>query len=91
MNTGDVAGQEVVQLYIKDCVSTISRPEKELKGFCKIVLEPGEKRTVHFTITSQELQFVSADLTWIVEPGRFEIHTGSNVEQTLSIDLQVVQ
>lgn len=90
-NTGDVAGQEVVQLYIKDCVSTISRPEKELKGFCKIVLEPGEKRTVHFTITSQELQFVSADLTWIVEPGRFEIHTGSNVEQTLSIDLQVVQ
>ncbi|MBY3622050.1 beta-glucosidase [Acinetobacter sp. CUI P1] len=89
-NIGDVAGQEVVQLYIKDCTSTITRPERELKGFQKIYIEPGEMRIVQFHITPRELQFVSSDLQWIVEPGKFEIMIGSNVGSTISTSLEVV-
>lgn len=89
-NIGEVAGHEVVQLYIKDCTSTITRPERELKGFQKIYIEPGEMRTVQFHITPRELQFVGSDLQWTVEPGKFEIMIGSNVGNTISTSLEVV-
>jgi beta-glucosidase len=90
MNIGDVAGHEVVQLYIKDCISTITRPERELKGFQKIYIEPGEMRRVQFHITHRELQFVGSDLQWMVEPGKFEVMIGSNVSNTISTSLEVV-
>ncbi|MNO40305.1 Periplasmic beta-glucosidase precursor [compost metagenome] len=89
-NIGNAAGHEVVQLYIKDCTSMITRPERELKGFQKIYIEPGERRRVLFHITPLELQFVGPDLQWIVEPGKFEIMIGSNVNDTLSTSLEVV-
>lgn len=88
-NTGQVAGHEVVQLYIKDCVSRITRPELELKGFKKIALESGETRTVQFVITAQELQYVGPNLNWVVEPGTFELKIGSNVANTISTSLHV--
>ncbi|HBS44024.1 MAG TPA: beta-glucosidase [Paenibacillus sp.] len=89
-NIGDVAGHEVVQLYIKDYTSTITRPERELKGFQKIYIEPSEMRIVQFHITPRELQFVGSDLQWMVEPGKFEIMIGSNVGNTISTSLEVI-
>ncbi len=72
-NTGDRAGDEVVQLYIRDVESTLIRPEKELKGFSKVHLEPGETKTATFTIDRSMLAFFDdAQHAWVAEPGRFE-------------------
>ena len=78
-NTGDTAGKEAVQLYIRDVESTLVRPEKELKGFCKVDLKPGQKKSVSFTIGSEELSFYDPDLKkWMAEPGDFEILVGAS-------------
>ncbi|MCD8079932.1 MAG: beta-glucosidase BglX, partial [Bacteroides sp.] len=77
-NTGTYAGKETVQLYIRDVVASISRPEKELKGFEKIYLEPGESRTVRFTIGTDLLKFYNSDLEYVCEPGDFEVMIGGN-------------
>ena len=71
-NTGDVAGKEVVQLYIGDNEASVARPVKELKGFRKIALEPGQKQTVTFEITPDMLKFFDADKhEWVLEKGKF--------------------
>ncbi len=88
-NTGQVEGSEVVQLYITDVVSTVTRPAKELKDFCKVALQPGETRTVEFTISAQQLQCIGMDYKPVVEEGLFRIHVGRNVNDTLSTDLMV--
>lgn len=88
-NTGQVEGSEVVQLYITDVVSTVTRPAKELKDFCKVALQPGETRTVEFTISAQQLQCIGVDYKPVVEEGLFRIHVGRNVNDTLSTDLMV--
>ncbi|MGF7048624.1 beta-glucosidase [Paenibacillus sp. DS2015] len=88
-NTGPVEGSEVVQLYITDVVSTVTRPAKELKDFCKVALQPGESRTVEFTISAQHLQCIGMDYKPVVEEGLFRIHVGRNVNDTLSTDLMV--
>jgi beta-glucosidase len=75
-NTGKVAGDEIVQLYIRDVVSTVTRPVKELRGFARISLKPGEKRKVTFDITPEKLAFHNLDMKFVVEPGDFEIMTG---------------
>lgn len=72
-NTGEVAGYETVQLYVTDCVSTITRPAKELKGFDKVWLAPGETKRVHFTIGHEQLGYTNNQAKWIVEPGLFKI------------------
>lgn len=78
-NTGPVAGAEVVQLYIRDVKSTIFRPEKELKGFCKIFLQPGEERRVEFTLSKRSFAYYNPTLCdWHVESGVFEILVGSS-------------
>jgi beta-glucosidase len=77
-NTGKVAGQEVVQLYIRDKVSSVTRPIKELKGFEKVALLPGETKTVKFTLTPEELSLWDINMKWVVEPGEFEIMTGNS-------------
>lgn len=78
MNTGKVKGDEVVQLYIRDIYSSVTRPIKELKGFQRITLEPSEKRTVHFTISKEHLAFTNIDMNYVVEPGEFEIMVGNS-------------
>ena len=75
-NTGKVAGDEIVQLYIRDVVSTVTRPVKELRGFARISLKPGETRKVTFDITPDKLAFHNLDMKFVVEPGDFEIMTG---------------
>ena len=72
-NTGDRAGEEVVQLYVRDMVGSVTRPVQELKGFEKIALEPGEARTVSFTLTPDDLAFTRQDMTRGWEPGEFQL------------------
>ena len=75
-NTGDRAGSEVVHLYIRDLVGSVTRPVKELKGFEKIYLQPNESRTVRFTIAPEMLKFYNADLKFVAEPGDFDVMIG---------------
>ncbi len=75
-NTGKVAGDEIVQMYIRDVISSVTRPVKELKGFRRITLKPREKKTVTFEIGPDELAFHNKDMKYVVEPGMFEIMTG---------------
>jgi beta-glucosidase len=77
-NTGEYAGEEVVQLYLRDPVASISRPVKELKGFQKIMLKPGESKEVSFRITTEDLKFYNHDLKYDWEPGDFEVMIGGN-------------
>ncbi|MCL5020396.1 MAG: glycoside hydrolase family 3 C-terminal domain-containing protein [Bacteroidetes bacterium] len=86
-NTGKRAGQEVVQMYIRDLVSSVTRPVKELRGFSKITLEPGETRTVALTILPEHLSFTNIDMDYVVEPGDFEIMIGNS---SRDIDLKKV-
>ena len=84
-NTGKKDGAEVVQLYIRDLVTSITRPVKELKGFEKIFLKAGESKTVKFKITSEMLKFYNSDLNFVCEPGEFQLMTGDNSEEVKSV------
>lgn len=77
-NTGSRAGDEVVQLYIRDDVSSVTRPVKELKGFRRVTLAPGETKTVSFDVDSRALQFWNAEMHRVVEPGTFTIMVGAD-------------
>ena len=77
-NTGSKDGQEVVQLYIRDMVGSVTRPVKELKGFQKISLKAGETKNVVFTITPNDLKFYNYDLKFVAEPGDFKVFVGGN-------------
>jgi beta-glucosidase len=77
-NTGGRAGSEVVQMYIRDCVSSVTRPVKELKGFERMFLDPGEMRTVSFEIAPKHLAFYDINMEFTVEPGDFEIMVGNS-------------
>ena len=77
-NIGPVAGDEVVQLYIRDEVSSVIRFEKELRGFDRITLAPGETRTVHFTLSPEELFMYDREMNRVVEPGWFTVMIGSS-------------
>lgn len=88
-NTGNRAGDEVVQLYIRDEVSSVTRPIKELKGFERVNLKPGETRTVSFSIGPEELQFYNREMKRVVEPGTFKIMVGPNSVDVTSVTLDV--
>jgi beta-glucosidase len=77
-NTGKREGSEVVQMYIRDLVSSVTRPVKELKGFQKVFLKPGEKKPVELEITPDSLAFYNVDMQYVVEPGEFEIMVGTS-------------
>ena len=83
MNTGSYEGKEVVQLYIRDLVGSITRPVKELKGFQKISLKPGESRMVSFAITVNDLKFYNSELKFVAEPGDFKVFIGGNSRDVL--------
>ena len=77
-NTGEYPGTEVVQLYTRDLVGSVTRPVKELKGYQKIFLKPGEAQTVTFNISPEMLKFYNYDLKYVVEPGDFQVMIGPN-------------
>ena len=77
-NSGKMDGEEIVQLYIRDKVSSVTRPVKELKGYQRVALKVGETKTVSFTINAESLAFYDINMTYCVEPGKFTIMTGSS-------------
>src|SRR5207253_5566697 len=79
-NTDKRAGDEVVQLYIRDVAASVTRPVKELKGFERMTLRPGEKRRVEFTLTPQLLGFYNREMRFAVEPGEFKVFVGDSSE-----------
>jgi beta-glucosidase len=86
-NTGKYAGEEVVQLYITDPVASVTRAVKDLKGFQKIKLQPGESKEVSFTIGTEQLSFFNSDLKKVWEPGKFIIHIGTSSSNVKSAEL----
>lgn len=85
-NTGSVAGEEVVQLYVRDVAASVTQPLKRLKGFAKIRLEPGETKAVSFRITADDLAIIGASGEWAAEPGAFRLMIGPNSEEGLEAD-----
>jgi hypothetical protein len=77
-NTGKIEGDEIIQLYIRDKVSSVTRPVKELKGFRRISLKPTETKTVTFEITPEHLAFHDINMKYVVEPGDFEVMVGNS-------------
>ena len=88
-NTGKVAGDEIVQMYIRDNFSSVTRPVKELKGFERVSLAAGETKTVTFDITPEALRFYDINMDRVVEPGTFEIMVGNSSVDTKSVELTV--
>lgn len=90
-NSGKYAGEEVAQLYIRDLVGTSTRPVKELKGFQKINLQPGETKTVTFTITEEMLRFYNNELKFVSEAGDFKAFVGTNSRDAKAVDFKLVK
>ncbi|MGE7612927.1 beta-glucosidase family protein [Paenibacillus sp. NPDC101420] len=91
-NTGAMQGKEVVQLYVKDVLSNMVRPEKELKGFAKVDLQPGETKQVSFTLDSRAFAYYNVKLKdWHVETGEFEILVGASSQEILLVESVVVE
>jgi beta-glucosidase len=79
-NTGKHKGDEVVQLYLKDVISSVTTYETQLRGFERITLNPHETKTVHFTLQPTDMELLEKNMQWVVEPGMFEVHIGSSSE-----------
>lgn len=87
-NTGTHPGQEVVQLYLTDPVASVVRPGKQLRGFRKVALQPGERQTVSFALTTDDLKFHTPDLRHIWEPGAFVVGVGPHCEQVQTLTVR---
>jgi beta-glucosidase len=90
-NIGGRAGDEVVQLYIRDMAASVTRPVMELKGFERVTLQPGEKRRVEFTLAPEHLGFYNRDMRFVVEPGAFKIMVGANSVDVIEAGFEVVE
>ena len=90
-NTGQRTGDEVVQLYIRDLAASVTRPVKELKGFQRISLRPGEKRQVEFTVAPEQLSFYNRENHLVVEPGDFQVFVGTSSEGGLEATFTVTE
>jgi beta-glucosidase len=90
-NTGAVAGDEVVQLYLRDVISSVTRPVKELRGFKRVTLAPGASTTVSFTLDSSAFALWDKDMKHVVEPGEFQIMVGPNSRDLKSVSLNVTK
>jgi beta-glucosidase len=88
-NTGKVAGDEVVQIYLRDVVSSVTRPVKELKGFRRVTLTAGAVTNVTFTLDSEAFALWDKDMKRVVEPGEFTIYSGTNSVELKKATLQV--
>jgi beta-glucosidase len=89
-NTGNFDGKEVVQMYIRDLVGTVTRPVKELKGFEKVFIKKGETKTVSFTISEEDLKFYNSELDFVSEAGEFEIFVGTDSTTEMKLNFLFV-
>jgi beta-glucosidase len=90
-NVGKRAGDEVVQLYIRDVAASMSRPVKELKGFQRVTLQPGEKKRLTFALAPEQLGFWNRDMRFVVEPGEFKVMVGPNSEDLIETKFEVLE
>lgn len=90
-NNGGVKATEVVQLYVRDLVGSVTRPVKELRGFQRVTLEPGEVRIVYFTLSAGDLAFYDRSLQLITEPGIFHVWIGGSSDTTLRAEFEMVE
>jgi len=90
-NTGNYTGEEIVQLYIRDLVGSVTRPVLELKGFEKISLDPGQTKTVQFEIGENDLKFLDINMNFLAETGEFEVFVGTNSQDTKSAKFSLVE
>jgi beta-glucosidase len=90
-NTGTRPGEEVVQLYVRDLVGSVTRPVKELKGFQKIYLKAGEKREVSFTLTNKDLAFYTRSMKFEAEPGEFDVMIGGNSAEVKTVRVRMTE
>lgn len=90
-NTGEMAGEEVVQMYIHDVVRSLTQPVKELKGFQKVELEPGESKKVEFSITPEKLSFYDRETNFVAEAGEFEVFIGPNSDVDSSVSFKLAE
>lgn len=90
-NAGKYDGTEVVQLYVQDKIGSVTRPVKELKGFQRVSLLPGESKVVSFTLPVKDLSFWNLNMEYVVEPGNFRVWIGTNSQEGLSTDFSVIQ
>lgn len=81
-NSGNWDGEEVVQLYVRDLVGSVTRPVKELKKFEKVLIKKGETKKIAFTLQEEDLKFFNQELQWVAEPGEFEVFVGTNSRDT---------
>ena len=88
-NTGSRRGDEVAQLYIHQQVASVTRPVKQLRGFRRVSLEPGQKVTVDFALTAEDLSLLDVEMNSTVEPGMFDLLVGANSAETTSVALEV--
>lgn len=91
INTGERFGEEIVQLYISDVVASRVRPVKELKGFSKVYLQPGERKTVCLEIDIKELGFYNEEMEYVIEPGLFKVYVGPNSNEGLEGEFTVIE
>jgi beta-glucosidase len=90
-NSGNRDGEEVVQMYIRDEVGSVTRPVKELRGFKKIALKAGETKKVEFALEPNDLAMYNREMKWVVEPGSFKVFVGTNSAENLEDEFEVVQ
>jgi len=89
-NTGNRAGEEIAQLYIHDEVASVTRPVKELKGFEKVAVVPGESKTIRFVLKADQLRFYDLSMNWTVEAGKFKVFVGPNSTEGLEAEFEYV-
>ncbi|MFP5439117.1 MAG: beta-glucosidase BglX [Bacteroidia bacterium] len=90
-NNGNFDGEEVVQLYVRDLVGSVTRPVRELKGFNKLLIKKGETKTVTFDLTPDDLRFYNIDMKFVSEPGDFEVYVGGSSDATLKGTFELVK
>ncbi|RZM32024.1 MAG: beta-glucosidase, partial [Sphingomonas sp.] len=88
-NVGERTGDEVVQVYVRDQVSSVARPVKELKGFERVTLTPGERRTLRFVLGPEAFRMWDMDMREVVEPGLFDIMAGPNSRDLKTATLEI--
>ena len=90
-NSGDYDGKEVVQLYIRDLVGSVTRPVKELKGFQKVEIKKGETQNITFKISVEDLKFYNSELDFVAEPGQFQVFVGTNSDTKMMKEFELTK
>ncbi|NIW48873.1 MAG: hypothetical protein GWN14_11710 [candidate division Zixibacteria bacterium] len=90
-NSGNRSGDEVIQLYVRDEVGSVTRPVKQLRGFQRVSLSPGERKLITFSITAEDLAFYDLNMNKVVEPGTFRVFVGTSSQDVTEAGFEVIE